>query len=167
MTWLSTTRSIAFYLILPITAIYNILLVLFAPAIHLASYLLHALLAPVKFMGRFETLYIYFGVAALIGIITGSVLHFSSSLLITALGLRPTAEEKTRTAASVREARQQKKLEDSWQTSTRAARDTAARAELLRQEYAEYFDRDRGKRKDGAGLLSQTILEEDDDSDNF
>ncbi len=34
------------------------------------------------------------------------------------------------------------------------------------KDYSEYIERDRGKRKEGQGLLSQTILEEDDDSED-
>jgi hypothetical protein len=32
------------------------------------------------------------------------------------------------------------------------------------EDFSEYIEKDRGKRKGGQGLLSQTILEEDDDS---
>jgi hypothetical protein len=34
------------------------------------------------------------------------------------------------------------------------------------KDYSEYIEKDRAKWKEGQGLLSQTILEEEDDSDD-
>jgi len=171
MAWLSVVGSIFYYTFLPFitifNAVYGILLVVFAPVIYLGSYTLHGLLLPLQFLGKFETLYIYFGVAALIGVLTGSVLHFSSAMLISVLDLKVKPKETGRTAASVRAAREQKKLKEAWQTAA-PLRSNQARPMLddgLKKEYTEFLDKDRGKRREGQGLLSQTILEEDDDSE--
>ena len=59
-------------------------------------------------------MFIYLGVAAIIGLITGSVLHLSSSLLVSVFNLTATSEETGRSAASVRAAHEQKKLEQAW-----------------------------------------------------
>jgi len=175
MTWLSALwTAVVHYLVLPVTFIvtfiftfiYTFLLRLLAPATHLASYVLQALLLPLRFLAKFETLYIYFGVAALIGIITGSVLHFASRVLIDLLDLRPAPEENGRTAASVRRARV-KKLKEQWPDPSTVAQHNAARAEFLKEEYADFLDKGHGRSRDGHGLMSQTILEEDDDSDGF
>lgn len=112
-----------------------------------------------------QTLYIYLGVAALIGLFTGSLLHFSSSILIRVLDLQNLPEDSDRTAASVRVAREKKRHDDAWQASTPIqSRQARARMEYTSKDYSEYIENNRGKRKEGHGLLSQTILEEDDDS---
>jgi hypothetical protein len=106
-------------------------------------------------------------VAALIGLLTGSLLHFSSSMMTKALNLQVSPEQSGRTAASVRAAREKKRLEDAWQASTPIRSNQArARVEDASKDYSEYIEKDRGKRKEGQGLLSQTILEEDDDSED-
>jgi hypothetical protein len=106
-------------------------------------------------------------VAALIGLLTGSLLHFSSSMLTTALNLQASPELSGRTAASVRAAREKKRLEDAWQASTPFRSNQArTRVEDTSKDYSEYIEKDRGKRKEGQGLLSQTILEEEDDSED-
>ena len=118
-----------------------------------------------KYADLQQTLYIYLGVAALIGLFTGTFLHFSSSLLTRVLDLRTSPQESGRTAASVRAARERKRLEDAWQASTPIrSRQARRRMEDTSKDYSEYVEKDRGKRKEGQGLLSQTILEEDDDS---
>lgn len=114
-----------------------------------------------------QTLYIYLGVAALIGLVTGSILHISSSILISVLNLAPLpkTESKGRTAATVRAAREQKMLEDAWQSPS-AKQDHQGRTsdESLEIQYNQWLEKDAGKRKKNGGLFRQTILEEDDDS---
>jgi hypothetical protein len=106
-------------------------------------------------------------VAALIGLLTGSFLHFSSNMLTQALNLRVSPEQPNRTAASVRAAREKKRLEDAWQASTPfRSGHVRARVEETSKDYSEYIEKERGKWKEGQGLLSQTILEEEDDSDD-
>jgi len=172
MTWPSVVGSIFSYLFRPFTAIFNtvysIILTVLAPLLYLASYTVHGLLLPLQILGKFETLYIYFGVAAIIGLLTGSILHFSSNIIISILDLHSKPQESGRTAASVRAARE-KKLEEAWQTVTPAGgnQGRARLGEALKKEYAEYLDKDGGKKREGQGLLSLTILEEDDSEDGF
>lgn len=120
-----------------------------------------------------QSLYIFFGVAALIGVITGTFLHFSSSMLTIVFNLHSSPEDQipVRTAASVRATREKRKLESAWESSGGAAWSSEGKethADEMKMEYAEFLEQDRGKRKGGKGLLAQTILEEDDDSEeNF
>jgi hypothetical protein len=87
--------------------------------------------------------------------------------LIKLFNLRVTPEETGRTAASVRAERERKNLESAWESSKSGwnAPGDELSAEELKREYADFLEKDRGKRKEGQGLLSQTILEEDDDSE--
>lgn len=102
--------------------------------------------------------------AALIGLLTGSILHLSSSVLVSLLDLQPVAEEKGRTAASVRAAREQKKLEEAWQSSASRGDQTRWKADTSMQKWLE---KDVGRRREERGVLGQTILEEDDDSEDI
>jgi len=81
--------------------------------------------------------------------------------------LKPVPEEKGRSAASFRAKRNQKKVEESWRSSSPFAEDVR-RAQIDRsmdKNYAEWLGKDAGKRRGDQGLFEQTILEEDDDSD--
>jgi hypothetical protein len=113
-----------------------------------------------------KTLYIYLGVAAVIGLLTGSMLHVSSSILVSVFNLTPTPEETGRSAASMRTAREKKKLEEAWQSSTIKSEGGNWAAEpSTEKKYAAWLEMDHSQRRDEKGLLRQTILEEDDDSD--
>jgi hypothetical protein len=89
-------------------------------------------------------------------------------MLISIFDLRSTPEDTGRTAASVRAERERRKLESAWPTATpdRDVRANELMGEALKREYAEFLDKDRVKRKHEQGLLGQTILEEDDDSED-
>ncbi|EKD13524.1 uncharacterized protein L3040_008609 [Drepanopeziza brunnea f. sp. 'multigermtubi'] len=163
MNWLSILRASLYYLFVPFTTLFWSIVACLAPVLHLVNYVLSACLLPVKFLAKFETLYIYLGVAALVGLVTGSVLYALSSVLVSMFSLKPVAEERGRSAASVRAAREQKKLhklENAWQSSTFKSEDLNARSEPSLEKYAEWLE------KTDQGLLGQTILEEDD-SDGF
>ena len=80
--------------------------------------------------------------------------------------LNPTTEETGRSAASVRAAREQKRLEDAWQGSSLKSPQTKSIADTSMEKYAEWLDKDSGKCREDQGLFG-TILEEDDDSDGF
>jgi hypothetical protein len=77
-------------------------------------------------------------------------------------------EEKGRTAASVRAAREQKKLEGAWESSIAKGESARLRNDpSTRKKQAEWLESELSKRRDDQGLLGQTIIEEDDDSDMF
>ncbi|PMD43381.1 hypothetical protein L207DRAFT_509909 [Hyaloscypha variabilis F] len=163
MTWLSALGSVLYYISLPFTivliTIYNGIVIALAPALHLGHYLLSGLLLPLTLLAKFETLYIYLGVAAVIGLFTGSILHMSSSLLVSIFNLTPTPEETGRSAASVRAARETKKLEQAWQSSTTKIQGGNWKDDSsTEKKFSEWLETDQG-------LLRQTILEEDDGSE--
>ncbi|EPE34025.1 hypothetical protein GLAREA_07038 [Glarea lozoyensis ATCC 20868] len=172
MSWPATILSVASTILslvlLPVRLLFSALLVLLAPAIYLGRYVLAAALLPVKLFAKFETLYIYLGVAAIVGLVTGVILHFFSTLLVSLFNLTPAAQEPRRTAASVRAEREQKKLEAAWEFSTAKQEPESWRDEVAsRRNQAQWLDMDRGRRREEPGLLGQTILEEEDSEDEF
>ncbi|KAI9677556.1 MAG: hypothetical protein M1817_006510 [Caeruleum heppii] len=168
MTVLSTTSSVLYYVFYPVTTLLAWALIGLAPVLHLLHYAVHACLLPLRVLARFETLYIYLGVAVLIGLLTGSVLHFSTSLLISISDLRSTPLEELDRRNPVVFSRTKKTKEKKQAQANDVQRlVTGAHPTIdgnLRREYADWLDKDRGKRREG--LLSQTILEEEDDSDD-
>jgi len=166
MTWVSVLNSIFYYILLPVVAFFRSLLVVLAPLLHLGSHLLSGLLLPLRLLAKFETLYIYLGVAAVIGLVTGSILHLTSTVLVELFNLVPTAEDKRRSIASVRDSREQIKLEEVWQDSSLRGTQGGSKAQALPgKDYVEWLDKSSGKRRDDQRLVKQTILEEDDDSE--
>lgn len=106
-----------------------------------------------------QTLYIYLGVAALIGLLTGFILHVSSALLVSIFELNSVPEERGRTAASVRADKEREKLEQSWHNATFKDKNSI-------RKYDEWLDQQTTRRGDDHGILGQTILEEDDNSED-
>lgn len=115
--------------------------------------------------------------AVLIGLITGSILYYFNVALISVFDLRPTPSEATYPATSVvrdemRRQKQRMSLDPmgvatatSPGTTTSTASTRARIDPSMKREYADWLDKDRGRRRDG--LLSTTILEEDDSSEDF
>ncbi len=100
------------------------------------------------------------------GFLTGSILHILSSILVSIFNLTPNPEGTGRSATSVRAAREKKKLEQAWQTSTvKNERRTAEPS--MEKKYAEWLETDQGPVREDRGLLRQTILEEDDSEAGF
>jgi len=84
-------------------------------------------------------------------------------MLVSIFNLTPTPEETGRLAAPVRAAREKKKLEQAWQSSTIKNERGGWKAEpLTEKKYAEWLETEHGQRREDQGLLGQTILEEDD-----
>jgi hypothetical protein len=104
-----------------------------------------------------------------IGLLTGSIVHLSSTFLVSFFNLSPIPEERGRPVASVRAARVQKKLEEPWWQSSSSKGDRARlRSDAsLEKKYAEWLEKDVGTRKEDQGLLGQTIIEEDDSEYGF
>ncbi|KAI9646968.1 hypothetical protein NHQ30_004969 [Ciborinia camelliae] len=131
-----------------------------APLLHLGNSLISALLLPLKVLAKFETLIIFLGSAVLIGLITGSILHISSSVLASLFNLTSSPAETGRSVASIRTAQEQKK---------RGSKPDPLRWKVdpsVERRYPEWLEKDRGRKKEEHGLLAQTIIEEDDDSDD-
>ncbi|KUJ20208.1 uncharacterized protein LY89DRAFT_682982 [Mollisia scopiformis] len=161
MTWFSALSAVFYYCSLPITTILSWLLVPLAPFLYLGQYIIAGCLLPLTLLSKLETVYIYLGVAAVIGLFTGTVLYLSSSMLESLFNLTPSPDDNGRTAASVRATREKEKLEQVWQSSIIKEEDG-----ISMEKYAEWVERNTTQRSDDHGLLSQTILEEDDDSED-
>jgi len=122
----------------------------------------------------YQTLYIFFGVAAIVGIITGLILHFLSKTSTHILGLDNRAAErpaKGHSAASYRASREKKKKKLDKELTDAAKARMQALDPLLR-EALQHSPGGRlsmpqspntPKRRDG--LLSTTILEEVESSE--
>jgi len=121
----------------------------------------------------YQTLYIFFGVAAIVGIITGLILHFLSKTSTHILGLDNRAAErpaKGHSVATYRASREKKKKLDKELTDAAKARMQAL--DPLLREVLQHSPGGRlsmpqspntPKRRDG--LLSTTILEEVESSE--
>ncbi|KAK7539120.1 hypothetical protein IWX49DRAFT_571619 [Phyllosticta citricarpa] len=57
------------------------------PILHLGRFSLHVVLLPLTLLAKLETIYIYVGVASVIGIMAGCLLHVSTRVLRTMFGL--------------------------------------------------------------------------------
>jgi len=68
----------------------------------------------------------------------------------------------------VRAAREQKKLEEAWQGSSFKSDPGRLEADSsLEKSYAEWLDKESGKRREDQRLFDQTILEEEDSEEGF
>ncbi|KAK5169250.1 hypothetical protein LTR04_005993 [Oleoguttula sp. CCFEE 6159] len=161
------TITLLYYIVWPIIKLLHLLLVLLTPIYHGLAFLLQpigylgsfvgsALGYPFVLLARFETMYIYVGVAILVGIITGGVLHGLFTFAAGALRIRG-AETKAKgpTAAQHRAARRRKKLQFQPPNPLMSAYSASG---LLSPSLSK-SDREGLSQR---GLLAQTIAEEDD-----
>ncbi|CAL8582037.1 hypothetical protein XPA_007715 [Xanthoria parietina] len=170
MEYLAILEPLLYHLLYPFFLISKwiaaILLALGAPLVHLGSFVLHGCLWPLRFLAQFETLYIFLGVALLIGIATGTTLHYTSSFLAALMKLesRPQEPPRGRTMASHRVGRTGKLQQ---KTTPRPSSRIAASPRLADTTSADDFAKllEREKRSGRRSLLTSTILEEDDSTD--
>ncbi|KAB2576488.1 hypothetical protein BFW01_g2868 [Lasiodiplodia theobromae] len=152
--------AVPYYLfVLPVSAIlsvlfavlsrlYNALQFVLLPFIYLAHFAWRAVVFPFVMLAKLETLYVYLGVAGIVGVTTGGILYFSFSVLKSAFNLDSPEEFSGATAAEYRAARRKKK-----------AAQRNAGAPMPMDSSSQLREIPRSKRRD---LLAQTILEEDD-----
>lgn len=109
MDWLSVAgiavSNLAYPILLFSRALLAILLFVAAPFIHACYLVLYGCWWPFYFLAQVETLYIFFGVATLVGIITGTSLHYLSVFLASALKIDDRPEEKQIKSAEGNQAR--------------------------------------------------------------
>jgi hypothetical protein len=104
-----------------------------------------------------QTLYIYFGVAVLVGTVAGAVLSYTNVFLVRILGASQEAEVKGRTLAAYRREKAQRLAE-----KEKHALPHAFPPRISAPLAAEWMKQEVGP--ESAGLLSTTIMEEEDDS---
>ena len=116
--------------------------------------------------GPLQTLYIFFGTAALVGIVTGMSLHYVSGFIISLLNLDNSPEEQRgRTLASLHaEERERWDAKDPI-IKPRQEGEGPHRDNLRLKE--DYKDRNSVTQDQRSGNRFNTILEEEDSSDGF
>ncbi|GAB7362393.1 hypothetical protein MBLNU230_g2717t1 [Neophaeotheca triangularis] len=110
--------KLLFYLAIVVLTIlkllYRPIAFLSLPLLYLGRFVLACLNAPFQLLAKFETLYIYLGVAALCGLCGGLIVSYMYSMLDNALGLRSEqlVERKPtgRTAKQYRQAKRKEKV---------------------------------------------------------
>ncbi|KAK4984090.1 hypothetical protein LTR50_006832 [Elasticomyces elasticus] len=137
--------ALAIYYIL--RPVYYSVIFLAQPLLYLASFIGDCIAWPFRFLHRFEDIYIYLGVGGLIGIAAGLMLHYFYGFLYTSLGLKSEPKPKGPTAKQYRAARKKKKAAIGFGEP------------MISPAYLGLSDRGRGR---GRGLISQTIMEEND-----
>ncbi|KAG9232452.1 hypothetical protein BJ875DRAFT_78325 [Amylocarpus encephaloides] len=164
MTWLTTISNVLSYFFLPLKLFFQGLLILLSPVKCLGSYVVAGALLPLGIFAKFETLYIYLGVAAIVGLATGSILHFSSTALVSFLHMIPSPQQRGQTAVSVRPNREEQQSDDAPNTSESSNNTDALATQALPaiRIQASWLELNRSRRRQKQGLLSQTILEEDE-----
>ncbi|KAK5133165.1 hypothetical protein LTR08_008101 [Meristemomyces frigidus] len=174
--YLANTLSILWYICWPVgvflyylaIAVLTIVKLLYQPVgfllqplVYVGHFILACLIAPFRLLVKFETLYIYLGIAAIVGLVIGLLVSYVYSSLSGILRLDPKPEQPlSRSAREYREAKQAKKA--------RAEAPLASSGSLLAGDappnqvftgHASTSDSmSRGRR--GKGLLHQTIMEE-------
>ncbi|GAB7347853.1 hypothetical protein MBLNU459_g5385t1 [Dothideomycetes sp. NU459] len=120
LAWLLTVLSwivypvyfVLYYVALGILAVLSpisrVLLFLLQPVVYLAQFIGTCVTAPFYFLQRFETLYIYLGVASLTGVAIALLLHYFYSFLHSSLHLASEPATRGPTAKQYRAARQRK-----------------------------------------------------------
>ncbi len=188
MGYLSATTTFLYYLLYPTAILLGWILALLttlaAPFLYLGHYVIYACWYPFHILAKFEvifrarcllasptncfvqTLYIYFGVATLVGILTGTSLYYISVFIRTLLNLDGHIEEpRGRTAAVYRAEKKEKQKLMTNAVFLPISRYTpqASLDVSPKEEYVDLLRPDRGRRK--GSLIGTTILEEDDSSE--
>ncbi|KAF7955376.1 uncharacterized protein EAE97_000635 [Botrytis byssoidea] len=157
-TWPSIIGSTFYYISLPIIVISSwllaILRIALAPLLHLGNSMVSAMFLPLKII------IIFLGSAIVIGLITGSLLRVSSSILASLFKLTSGPEDTDLSVASIRAAREHKKRNSKPDPSKWKVDPS------VEKRYSGWLEKDRGRKKDEHGLSAQIIIEEDDDSDD-
>ncbi|KAH0344798.1 hypothetical protein KCU81_g4731, partial [Aureobasidium melanogenum] len=135
--------SIAIILNTLLSPITSLLLFLLQPLVLFAQLLAYCALVPLRFLQKFETIYIYLGLASITGISCGLLLHFVYSFLHSNLHLASEPAVRGPTSRQYRASRRRKEAMLSPTLSMSSVLDTPGAGRY--------------------GLLAQTIHEEDSD----
>nr|POE56793.1 hypothetical protein CFP56_33765 [Quercus suber] len=149
---------LAILVLFTLKQLYRPLAFLSLPALYLGRFILACLVAPFQLLVKFETVYIYLGVAALTGIAVGLLVSFIYRSLHSTLRLDTERSVKpTRTAKEYREGKrkQQIKAESSVMSPSVLSPRHLSPDQLSLSDGVR-----RGQR--ARGLLNQTIMEEID-----
>jgi len=156
-----TIYYVALGLLFVLKLLYRHVAFLLQPLVYFGQLILACLIAPFELLGRFETIYIYLGIAALVGITIGLILRFLYGTLSRMLRLdRQPEAPPARTAKEYREAKlkEQTKAEAPLISSGPVLQNGSSPTQLS-PSYQIMSDSTR-KTKRSRGLLNQTIAEE-------
>ncbi|KAM3417350.1 hypothetical protein BST61_g5601 [Cercospora zeina] len=137
------------------------------PLIYLGSFLLACLALPFRAVVQLETLYIYLGIAALVGILGGLLVSLiTSKVTRTFVKSRPITAQKARSVKDYRQQKEQQKVNDQLPTllvplpPTRQVNGVSPQRLSPASLSPGYLSLSDGSR--WRGLMSTAILEEDD-----
>lgn len=167
-----------FYIVL---LILHILSIIAAPLLHAGQYLMYACFwYPIHVLAKFEvidsvhsidlttkqtpqTLYIFFGVAVLLGALTGTSLHYASAFLTTLFAMDNRHEEpRGRRLSSYRGEKQGSLEKDSAPSVTQTRMSSSGDG----REHSGWKRSNKGRGSHRNGLIPNTILEEVDSTDD-
>ncbi|KAK4543153.1 hypothetical protein LTR36_005931 [Oleoguttula mirabilis] len=132
---------------------------LLQPFVYLGRFIVACLIAPFQLLVRFETLYIYLGVAAIAGLTVGLAVSYAYGSLSSLLRLGSEPESAPgRTAKEYRVAKRTEKAKLEAPLMTAGAHSPAA----VSPSHMSMSDSARKARR-SKGLLNQTIMEVDSD----
>lgn len=112
---------------------------------------------------RRQTLYIYFSVAILVGVFAGASLHYSINYIVTSLKLDATPEGSGRSLATYRAQKAERRARKATRLLANVGRRQPMHDGSIREQHSEWSKQNRGLGT--KGLLSTTIIEEDDSSE--
>ncbi|KAJ9142748.1 hypothetical protein NKR23_g7041 [Pleurostoma richardsiae] len=141
---------VSWFAIWPLHTLLGVVLVIISPVIWTIRFMLAPFIYLMNKMPNIEPFYIYFGSAAFVGIVAGMVLQLTSSTVVSVLGIDSSNQEAMGHVKSEADEKQQILDDQSSQESDWPW--------LEEQPHTPNFRRKRYTE----GLLSQTILEEDD-----
>lgn len=186
---MSAARTAVYYIARPIFhSLIFVLATITSPLLHLGSFCLYGCWYAFHILGKFEasqvkrgvvhkcfigpltgslqTLYIFFGIAALVGIVTGMSLHYLSGFIISLLNLDASPEEQRgRTLASYH-AEERERWDAKGPIMTPGQKGEGPLRNNLRLK-EDYMDRISVTQDQRSGNRFNTILEEEDSSDGF
>lgn len=142
MVWATLGNVIWILILFPIIWVVEhivaLLLIVLAPLYHLLQYTLHAASIPFRYLAKFETVYIFFGTAVLLGLLTGIILYATSHLLGPVLGLNRQADEPPRTAASYRAERAERKAREAQGRTAMGLGTAGSKGSVLKFEDSDW-----------------------------
>ncbi|KAF2208598.1 hypothetical protein CERZMDRAFT_101346 [Cercospora zeae-maydis SCOH1-5] len=158
-------RTISYALLRLLHLLWRPIAFVLQPLVYLANFLLACLALPFRAIVKLETLYIYLGIAALVGILGGLLGSLiTSKVTRTFLKPSPTKAQKVRSVKDYRQQKQQQKVNDQLPTllvpPARPVNGISPQRPSPGSVSPGYLSLSDGSRR--RGLMSTAILEEDD-----
>ncbi|KAL6881576.1 hypothetical protein J3F83DRAFT_722786 [Trichoderma novae-zelandiae] len=147
---------------IPLSYLLSALRIVFFPVIYLVAYVAGWCRAVFDFIAALQPLYTFLATAALVGVLAGLTLATSSTIITSYLGMQ---EDTTSSSSSARGSRS-RTPQGKDPLSSYSSPNTLVKDDSSSNEGEWYWpDPSPSRRRPATGLLSQTILEEEDDSD--